>query len=67
MDELLKTLVTGAPNFVVAIAVIVWASRLIEKMVDAQLRLVDELIKKCAETDRLGTETKPEPTSNLKP
>jgi len=47
MDELIKVLITGAPNFLVAIAVIVWASRLIEKMVDAQQRLIDQLILKC--------------------
>jgi len=51
MDDLLKTLITGAPNLVGAIAVIIWPSRLIEKMVDAQQRLVDMLIAKCADDD----------------
>jgi len=48
MDDLLKSIILGAPNFGVALVVIIWASRLIERMVDAQEKLVTTLIATCA-------------------
>jgi len=43
MDELLKTLVTGAPNLIIAIWVIGWMHRRIE----ARDRLLFDLLRQC--------------------
>lgn len=56
MDEILKTVVLGAPNVAVAIMALWWATRLIERMVAAQERLIDALMKKCAEVSALSQE-----------
>lgn len=53
MDELLKTIILGAPNVAVAIAALWWASRVIERMVAAQERLIDQLIDLCRKNEEL--------------
>lgn len=56
MDELIKTIVLGAPNTAVAILALIWASRVIDRQIDATGRLVDRLIETLAENDRLKAE-----------
>lgn len=49
MDELIKQLVLGAPNLIVAIAVLLWARQHIADR-DAEIRrLTDVIIQLCAE------------------
>jgi len=44
MDELLKTLITGAPNLFVAIWVIWYDKRLIDRFLAQQDKLIDRLL-----------------------
>lgn len=53
MDELLKQIILGAPNTAVAILALVWASRVIDRQIEATGRLVDRLIETLAENDKL--------------
>lgn len=53
MDELIKTIILGAPNTAVAIVALIWASRTIDRQIEATGRLVDRLIETLAENDRL--------------
>jgi hypothetical protein len=53
MDELLKTIILSAPNVAVAIAALYWASRLIERMVVAQEKLIDHLLDLCSRNEEL--------------
>jgi len=53
MDELLKTIILGAPNTAVAIGMLFWASKVIDRQIEATGRLVDRLIEVLAENDRL--------------
>lgn len=39
MDELLSTLITGAPNLIVALAAIYWLSKRMDKMLDLLILL----------------------------
>lgn len=64
MDELAKNVILGAPNFIVAVVVIVWASRLIESMVKAQQALVDKLLETCSENAELVRQLKESFESN---
>jgi len=64
-DELLKTLVLGAPNVAVALAALWWTSRLIGRMVNAQEKLVTQLLELCARNEELAghSPTLPSPKS----
>lgn len=54
MDEILKTVILNAPNVAVAIAALWWASKLIERMVAAQEKLVDQLLEMCQRNANLS-------------
>lgn len=54
MDEILKQVILGAPNVAVAIAALWWASRLIERQVTAQEKLVDQLLEMCKRNEALS-------------
>lgn len=56
MDELVKQIILGAPNVAVALAALWWASQRIDKMIDAQAKLIDALLEMCAENIRLSKE-----------
>jgi hypothetical protein len=56
MDELLKTIILGAPNVAVAVAALYWASQRIDKMIDQQSKLIDALLVMCAENKALSAE-----------
>jgi hypothetical protein len=53
MDEVLKQVILGAPNVAIAILALVWASKVIDRQIDATGKLVDKLIDVLAENDRL--------------
>lgn len=53
MDEVIKAVIAGAPNVIVAIAALVWASRAIDRQIEATGRLVDTLVETLVENDRL--------------
>jgi hypothetical protein len=53
MDEIIKTIILGAPNVAVAVAALYWASRLIERMVAAQEKLADQLLDLCSKNEEL--------------
>lgn len=53
MDEILKQVILGAPNVAIAILALVWASKVIDRQIDATGRLVDRLMDVLAENDRL--------------
>jgi len=54
VDELVKQLVLGAPNLVIAIAVLLWARTHIKEKDDEIRRLTDIIIDECLGSD--GTE-----------
>jgi len=56
MDEILKTVILGAPNVLVAVVALFWASRLIERMVAAQEKLVDQLLDMCKRNELLSAQ-----------
>lgn len=45
MDELVKTLILGAPNVAVAILMLYWATKMVERQIAATERLIDRLIE----------------------
>ena len=49
MDELIKTMILGAPNLSVAIFALYWSAQRIDKMIEAQTKLIDALLLMCAE------------------
>ena len=53
MDELLRSIVLGAPNLGVALIALYFAGRLIERMVAAQEKLVEELLDLCRQNEEL--------------
>lgn len=56
MDELLKQVIAGAPNLIVAIAALYWLSRKLDAILSVLLTLLVDLIKKDAQNDS-DTET----------
>jgi len=56
MDEVLKQVILGAPNLAVAILALVWASKVIDRQIDATGRLVDKLIEVLAENEELKSQ-----------
>jgi len=56
VDELLKQIILGAPNLAVGVGALWWASRLIERMIASQEKLVDQLMSMCAENTELKVE-----------
>lgn len=53
MDELLKQAILGVPNLVVAVFALVWASRAIDRQIEATGRLVDKLVETLVENETL--------------
>ena len=56
MDELLKQVVAGVPNFAVAALALYWMS----KRMDRQLDLMERLIEQCFEQPRSAAPPEPE-------
>jgi len=53
MDELLKTVILGAPNVAVALAALYWASKMLERQQAANERLIDRLIEMVDKNEKL--------------
>lgn len=56
VDELIKTVILGAPNLAVAIMALWWARAIIERMLTRQETLIDQLLEKCEEVSVLKKE-----------
>jgi len=53
MDELLKTVILGAPNVAVAILMLYWATKMVERQIAATERLIDRLIQMVDKNEQL--------------
>lgn len=53
MDEFLKQAILGVPNLAVAVFALVWASRAIDRQIEATGRLVDKLVETLVENETL--------------
>jgi len=49
MDEVLKQVILGAPNLVVALWVIWWSFKRLEQMTTERDKLIDELLAMCTQ------------------
>lgn len=67
VDDVVKTIILGAPNVAVAIGALYWASKLIERMVAAQETLVNQLLAMCAENGKLRSELAEKSSAANKP
>lgn len=56
MDELLKQMVTGLPNFAVAVWVILQYQNTIRTLLDNQQKLIDQLMARHSPQDLVKTE-----------
>jgi len=53
MDELAKTIILGAPNVAVAIVMLYWATRMVERQIAATERLIDRLMQMIDKNEKL--------------
>jgi len=65
MDELLKTLIQGAPNVAVALGALFWAGRMLERQQAATERLIDRLMQMLDKNEKLQEQLNSEKSTNV--
>jgi len=53
VDELLKTVILGAPNVAVAVAMLYWATKMVERSQAFTERLIDRLMQMIDKNEQL--------------
>jgi hypothetical protein len=69
MEQALMTLMESLPNLAIALLALLWASQRIDKLLDQQSRLVDQLIEMMRESRKLmanGYPCPPDPNNAAK-
>lgn len=64
MDELLKTIILGAPNVAVAIVMLYWATKMVERSMAFTERLIDRLMAMIDKNEELQEQLAHQPANS---